>query len=55
MSKHSIKDETSLHRIQQVLSLAADVGFVLLIPLVLSFWPSNRTGTRTPQYYSCYN
>jgi len=56
MPEHSRKYEISLHRIQQILSLAEDVVFMLpWFPWYSPFGTSNRSGTRTPQYYSCYN
>lgn len=46
-SKSSKKDETSLQRIQQALFSGSRHGFhAAVIPLVLSFGTSNRSGTR---------
>lgn len=47
MSKSNRKDETSLHRIQQALFSGSRHSFhAAVIPLVLSFGASNRSGTR---------
>lgn len=47
MSKSNRKDETSLHRIQQALFSGSRHSFhAAVIPLVLSFGASSRSGTR---------
>lgn len=49
MSKSSKKDETSLQRIQQALFSGSRHGFhAAVIPLVLAFGASNRSGTDSP-------